>query len=55
MVIVSVLVSKIISPFQDFSYGIFYFSVDQMFIDFKVFTCLSDREKVRMENERVST
>ena len=40
--------------FQDLAYGILKFSVTEMFVDFKIFTCLIDYGKVWMENESVS-
>ena len=39
--------------FQDLSHGIIYFSVAQNFLDFVVFTCLSDHGKSL--KEKVST
>ena len=41
--------------FQEISHGVLYFSLARIFIDFVIFTCLSNRGKVWMENEKVST
>ena len=41
--------------FQDLSHGVLYLSLARIFTDFEIFTCLSNRGKVRMENEKVST
>ena len=39
--------------FQDLFNDILYFSVDQIYVEFVIFACLSNRGKVWMENENV--